>query len=197
MITTLPLDPDKLLAVLMYLTSRTKRTKFVLCKLLFLADAIHLAKYGRPIIGGKYNAMPNGPVPSQALDLMNNIETGKRLRAPLSRLGNIRKRFRVEEGEHPILVANETPDLNLLSVTDQEILDLVIDKFSHRPVSFLWKLTHRAPAYINATEREPESSNPVMAFDDFFEGNKYVQPGAKEELWDNYVLSRAFPARAV
>lgn len=197
MITTLPLDPEKLLAVILYLTNRTKSTKFVLCKLLFLADAIHLAKYGRPILGGRYNAMPNGPVPSEALDLMNNVESGKKLPIALRSLGDIRKLFCLEDGKHPILVALQNPDLDFLSITDKEVLDLVVDKFSKRPVSFLWKLTHRAPAYVNATEREPDSSNPVMAFDDFFEGNKYVRPGAKEELLENYVLSHAFPASAI
>jgi uncharacterized phage-associated protein len=38
-------------------------------KLIFFADRYHLRKYGRPVIGDRYVAMPYGPVASTAKDL--------------------------------------------------------------------------------------------------------------------------------
>src|SRR3989304_4693392 len=42
-----------------------------LVKLLFFADRLHLVKYGRPIVGGQYVAMPYGPVSSELYDELN------------------------------------------------------------------------------------------------------------------------------
>jgi uncharacterized phage-associated protein len=44
-------------------------------KLIWLADRFHLRKYGRPIIGDVYFALPYGPVPSTTRDIVeeNNI----------------------------------------------------------------------------------------------------------------------------
>ena len=44
--------------------------KLKLVKLIFFADREHLHRYGRPIVGGRYVAMPLGPVASQCLDDM-------------------------------------------------------------------------------------------------------------------------------
>lgn len=45
--------------------------KLKLVKLVFLADREHLARYGRPVVGGCYFAMLHGPVCSELLDDIN------------------------------------------------------------------------------------------------------------------------------
>ena len=45
--------------------------KLKLVKLVFYADREHLARYGRPIVGGRYVAMQHGPVSSPLLDCIN------------------------------------------------------------------------------------------------------------------------------
>lgn len=45
-------------------------------KILYFADRIHLAKYGRPIIGDTYIAMKNGPVPSEIYSSLNLMRGG-------------------------------------------------------------------------------------------------------------------------
>src|SRR5205809_3457801 len=197
MITTLPLDPEKLFAVIIYLAAKTKPTKFVLCKLIFLADFIHIGKYGRPIVGGRYNALPNGPVPSEALDLMNSIEHEKEPPTFFWRLGEVHRLFRLEQEEHAHFIPMHEPDMSVFSRSDIEVMDYVIQKFGNRPVAYLWRYTHHRRAYIKATEREPDSRNPLMSYEDFFEGNQYVQPGSLDELRENYALSKAFPPRAL
>ena len=45
--------------------------KLKLVKLLYFADKYHLLKYGRQISGDSYFALPYGPIPSGALDILN------------------------------------------------------------------------------------------------------------------------------
>jgi len=67
---------DKFVAALTYLASKVRRdfSKLRASKLLYFADRYHLINYGRPIIGDQYAKLPYGPVPSQALSLMNDLE---------------------------------------------------------------------------------------------------------------------------
>ena len=53
--------------------------KLSLVKLIFLADRAHLAKYGRPIVGGQYVAMKHGPVGSELLDYLSRAVEGSGL----------------------------------------------------------------------------------------------------------------------
>ncbi len=41
-------------------------------KLIWLADRLHLRKFGRTITGDEYYALPNGPVPSATRDVLEN-----------------------------------------------------------------------------------------------------------------------------
>src|SRR4029079_17679981 len=43
-------------------------TAFYASKAVFLADKNHLNKFGRPVVGDRYIAMDNGPVPSVIYD---------------------------------------------------------------------------------------------------------------------------------
>src|SRR5579871_5139061 len=45
-------------------------TQYDIVKSLFLADTIHLNRYGRPITYDNYVAMENGPVPSKAYNIL-------------------------------------------------------------------------------------------------------------------------------
>jgi Protein of unknown function (DUF4065) len=49
-------------------------TKWRICKLLFLADKLHLLRYGRPITGDAYYAMKLGPVPTNVLNVLDNAQ---------------------------------------------------------------------------------------------------------------------------
>src|SRR5437899_12988053 len=69
-------DVEKASAALLYLASRDLPAfdKGKACKLLFLADKLHLVRYGRPITGDHYWALEHGPVPSTVLNLINDVE---------------------------------------------------------------------------------------------------------------------------
>ena len=192
MITRLPFDPEKLVATVLYVSSRIPDpTKFKIGKLVFLGDFAHLARYGRPIVGGRYVAMPNGPVPSEILDLLNSI-VGHDIAPPFWGTG-IENALEVKDGQYPQFVAKAEPDLSVFSDSDIEMLDAVISEYGRWNFWRLVEFTHSLPAYMKATERDPDSKNPAIDYEDFFEQNPFVVSGAKEELLENYALSRAFP----
>src|SRR4030095_14202545 len=72
-------DFAKARAALLYLASQNLPAfdKGKACKLLFLADKLHLVRFSRPITGDRYWALEPGPVPSTLLCLLNQVETQK------------------------------------------------------------------------------------------------------------------------
>jgi uncharacterized phage-associated protein len=192
MITRLPFDPERLVTAMLYVAARVcDPTKFKIGKIIFLADFVHIAKYGRAIVGGRYCALPNGPVPSEVLDLLNGLITGDI--APEFWGTRIETKLQVSGDPYPTFLPKTKPDMSMLSESDVEILDKVIAEFGDWSFRRLVEFTHSLPAYMKAAEREPDSRNPAMDYEDFFEGNSYVVPGTKQELLENYALSRAFP----
>jgi uncharacterized phage-associated protein len=71
---TFEFDADRTVAAIVYLALRKvpELTKWKICKLLYLADRMHLARYGRPITGDVYYALPWGPIPSYTLDALDD-----------------------------------------------------------------------------------------------------------------------------
>ena len=192
MITRLPLDPEKLVAAMLYVASRVSDpTKFKIGKIIFLGDFVHVAKYGRAIVGGRYCALPNGPVPSEVLDLLNGLITGDI--APEFWGTGIETALQVSGDPYPTFLPKAKPDLSMLSESDVEILDKVLAESGNWNFHKLVEFTHSLPAYMKAAEREPDSRNPAIDYEDFFEGNSHVVPGTKQELLENYALGRAFP----
>jgi uncharacterized phage-associated protein len=55
----------------------TKRNMYNVLKVFYLADKLHMERYGRFIFDDQYSAMPKGPVPSSAYNLMKSIKSGK------------------------------------------------------------------------------------------------------------------------
>jgi uncharacterized phage-associated protein len=192
LITRLPLDPEKLVAAMLYIASHIRdKTKFKIGKMIFLGDFAHVGKYGRPIVGGRYCAMPNGPVPSEALDLLNSIL--RRDVAPEFWATGIESAFDVKDEQFPQFIPKVAPNMSALSESDIEVLDSVIGQYGGWNFWELMNFTHSLPAYMKAVERGPDSRNPAIDYEDFFEQNPFVVAGTKEELLENYALSRAFP----
>jgi Protein of unknown function (DUF4065) len=196
MITRLPLDPDKLVAAMLYIAARVNDpTTWRIGKLIFLGDFAHVGRYGRPIVGGRYCAMPHGPVPSEALGLMNGIL--KQDIDPIFWETGVETQFDIRDGKYPEFIPKVKPNLECLSDSDVEMLDTVIAEYGRWNFGKLSNFVHRLPAYVRATEREPDSRNPPMDYEEFFEDNPFSVSGTKEELIENYVLSRAFPQLGV
>lgn len=187
------LDWDKSIAALVYLASKglPEFDRYKACKLLFLADKYHLARYARPITGDAYFAVPYGPIPSAILDRLEALEAGndEQLKAYLE----LDSKF-----THPWFVARVAPDFSVLSQSDLKALDRTIELFGQKNFAELKAITHAMPAYSKAWESRPEGSNrALMQYEDFFEEESEAARGAFEEMIEEDTLRRAFPARPI
>jgi len=119
-------DREKALEVLLYISSSIE-DMYKTLKVVYFADKMHLSKYGRLINGNSYVAMKNGPVPSEAYDIIKAIK-GDSVFIPLE----------TEKSSLTINGNKITPlrkaDLQKLSKSDIECLDESIKKY--KPYSF-------------------------------------------------------------
>lgn len=56
-----------------------KKNMYNVLKVFYLADKLHMERYGRFIFDESYSAMAKGPVPSTAYDLIKAIKSGEEL----------------------------------------------------------------------------------------------------------------------
>ncbi|MHA1782015.1 MAG: Panacea domain-containing protein [Promethearchaeota archaeon] len=117
--------------------------KIKLTKLIYLADKYHLMKYGRTITGDKYYAMPQGPVGSLVLDVLNseNYSLNEEEIAYFKDLIN-----RVGEFNYEIANKNKNK-FEYLSETDIEALDYICRKFGKWDSWYLKEYTHKYPEW--------------------------------------------------
>jgi uncharacterized phage-associated protein len=128
---TFEFKPRKAIEAILYITERTKDTptQMRVFKLLYLADKISLGKYGRFIFGETYCAMPHGPVPSNALDLLGIPQDAFELR-------------KTDESEHPVIKPKRQANIDYLSVSDTESLDKALANFDDFSTPDLRALSH-------------------------------------------------------
>lgn len=167
-------NETKTLEVLAFVAERWPGiTPFFLAKVLFFADRDHLRAYGRPVTGDTYIAMPYGPVPSRAYDMIKGDE--------LDFFGNpeaIASTIRVEHDHYKRIYAKRAANLDLLSETDIAILNAAIEFCRHKSFFELSSLTHREPAWVNAPtngEMNPELLVPEDMRDEVREAAAYVE----------------------
>lgn len=114
-------DVHKAIAATAYLVERTGASMYPVMKMMYLADKMHLGKYGRFIAGDSYCAMEQGPVPSHTYNMVKLIR-GEKIDAP--DLETAREYFRYA-GDHMIQVIKQ-PDFDELSDSDIECLDEIV-----------------------------------------------------------------------
>lgn len=127
-------DVEKTIEVLLYITGQVQNTYNAL-KVLYFADKDHLARYGRLICGDSYVAMKHGPVPSGAYDIVKVArgESGYWPELPLQEWFNV-------DG-HDIQPQRD-PNLDFLSESDIECLDIAIKAYGNLPFSELKQHSH-------------------------------------------------------
>jgi uncharacterized phage-associated protein len=73
---------SRVLEAFAYIAKRApanKNNMYNVLKVFYIADKIHMERFGRFIFDDSYSAMPKGPVPSSAYDLIKNIKAGREL----------------------------------------------------------------------------------------------------------------------
>lgn len=118
---------------------------FFSAKVLFLAEKDHLNRFGRPIIGDRFIAMENGPVPSVIYDWY---------KGNLNLMGDPESIADAVEfnrnGRSIRATAKREPDLDFLSPSDIEALRAAIEFCKAKSFDVLSSITHRDPAWLAA-----------------------------------------------
>ena len=172
-------DPEKFVASLAFFASHAKGLDTLkAAKLFYYTDKYHLIRYGKPILGDVYYHLDYGPVPSKALDIMNEAIDPYRLRGiPQSNLELLTKYLKVDsEKTHPTFEAKAEPDLDVFSESELEALRETIKRYGHCSGRQLIDLTHQEAPWLK-TERNEE-----IDYHLFFESAKDASPGAAEYL---------------
>lgn len=117
-----------------------------LCKVFYFSDKCHLNEYGRPIFGDKYWALPQGPVPSLAYDMIERDEfhlDGM----TLQQLSEALSFYKAEQDEYLRLKAKRRANLDVFSESDLECLRDAIEEYGDMPADELEKVAHDEPAW--------------------------------------------------
>ena len=118
-------------------------------KLLWLADRYHLRHYGRTISGDEYYALPHGPVP---MDAMNVVE-GKPTRLKDGSDGVLY----IGKSKRYNIVSLKDPRMEVFSVSDIEALDIVLKEYGKKT---WWELSDMSHSFPEWTHYEAFLNNP-------------------------------------
>jgi uncharacterized phage-associated protein len=139
-------NPSKFANAVAYLAGACPgSTKMTICKQLYFADKEHLVRYGRPILGDEYYKLKHGPVPTQGLDMLR----GKAAAAKTALL----KKYVTVLGDS--IQPKQMADKKVLSRSDLEVLDWVIEKYGRMTAAELRHASHSEPAYIKSRDAGP------------------------------------------
>jgi hypothetical protein len=149
------INKQKVIEALVMLAARRPRIDiFHVCKVFFYADLDHLRRYGRPVLGDRYVAMDDGPVPSFTLSVVKHQMPF----AGADWVQEFDRRIRVDDSDgYARLIAYTDVNKGLFSRTDFECLDRAIETYADMPFKRLWKRVHEEPAY-KAAYREGTST---------------------------------------
>ncbi len=155
-----------------------KINKMKAIKLIYLADRLHLRKYGRPIIGDVYWAMKMGPVGSRVKRVaeLTNMPEGALLYA--------RKYVQPIDDKKHHITSVKSVDLEVFSKTDIECLEAVYNEFSGKDQYELRDITHQYPEWIKHQKELKTGKRVQMNYDDFFVSSEKNDPLFSENKAD-------------
>lgn len=115
-----------------------------LLKLVYLADKYHLVRYGRTITKDDYYAMEYGPVGSTVKDVLNfnSISLSNAEYKYAAHLLN-----KIDEVTFKVNESAKDAELEMLSETDKEAIDFVVEKFGNESQWELSEYTHKYPEW--------------------------------------------------
>lgn len=147
-------NPEKIIEGLVWLATQAPNLEhYWIGKIIYAANRTHLNKYGRPVFGERIKALPYGPVPSFALDVVNGNITSPRLKV------YVEQALDTVPGTTPkgkCLRAKRQPNEDLFSRTDIEELRLALEKYKTYSFEDLTEETHKDPAWKDAWGKRGE-----------------------------------------
>lgn len=128
-------DPEKATEAILFVADRARGDMYATLKLLYLADKLHLHRYGRFLFGDEHYALPYGPVPQGAYDLVKYVRgTSNDVEYPPAR-----EAFALEGNTIKTLRAVDT---SVFSDSDEECLNEVLNQFGGANFHGLKRATH-------------------------------------------------------
>ncbi len=138
---------DKIVETLLFIAHKCPGIdQYKTVKIIYFADKQHFEQYSRPITFDAYYALENGPVGSNAYDLLKSNQYALR-RAKITSLP-----IRLEEIGNLILMKEplRAVDYECFSKSDIRVLDAVIAKYACKTFGEIFDETHEHFAYQNA-----------------------------------------------
>jgi len=151
---------EKILNSIIFFASKSTRGKInrlKLMKILWLADRIHLNKYGRLILRDNYNALPHGPVPSTTMDAT---------KLPIDNYFDV-------QGFN--IIAKSEFVSNFFSKSDIEVMEHVWEQYGEMDQFQLKDFSHNFPEWLRYEKELNDTSLPnsyPIIIDDFFNAPK-------------------------
>lgn len=141
-------------------------SKLKVIKLIWLADRYHIRKYGRPITGDVYYAMPYGPVGSTVKDISELCDL----------LSEAEMSYAQDFINHQnnVITSKKEVEEKVFSKTDLEALKFVFNNFYPYSPFELAKLSHSYPEWskFEVELSSKSASRKVMSYLDFFNDPK-------------------------
>jgi uncharacterized phage-associated protein len=149
-------------------------TKLKVAKMLYFADKKHLLEFGAPIIGDVYFCMEFGPVPSFALNEMNEaINRSEVVSEETSDYNKMSQVLRVRKpfwGRYPYFEAKQQFDASVFAPSEVNVLRYVVAEYGQRSAKQLVDLTHDEPTWRIANELRSPNGRTTIHYELFFEG---------------------------
>jgi len=132
-------------------------------KLIWLADRLHLRKYGRPILQDNYVAMKHGPVASSTRDILEGNQLGVG-----AKVLDYSKEF-INPANLTYASINNVME-KVFSESDLEALNAVYNTYGHFDQFQLRDITHQFPEWKKWEEglNKNEYKRHPMSYNDFF-----------------------------
>lgn len=184
----------KAVQALNYFASKEKDSKIdklKVIKLIYLADRLHLRKYGRPITNDRYWAMPLGPVGSSVKDI---AEISGFLAEDESEYVSS---FLSKEGKFD-LKSNKGVDASVFSPSDIDALHIIQETYGLFPTNKLIDEVHKFPEWkkFENSLSSKITSREAMDYYDFFkdreDGKKDVFTLSKEIIESSLVSFKEY-----
>lgn len=169
---------SKLEALILYLAYRMERDSHVgrgrikLAKLLFRIDFEAFARWGKPVTEATYHADELGPVPTQELTAIRDLEAEGRFEW---RPGWDRQKLPAVLGPPPTLDAFDAREAELVTET--------LDQFQLKSADAMVDQAHDFPGWRIAW-RDGLGDREPIPFESIF-WNPSRPPGSKAEAWEN------------
>ncbi len=148
-------------------------------KVLYFAEQQHLKKYGQPLTGDSYQAMPFGPVPSFLYDVFKAAENQT---SPFAEAMDFSSAFLVTRNKKiPYVTAAKEACLDELSESNVEVILKSVDENGHLNFDEITQKSHDA-AWAKA-ENAPETEMSYLDIAESAEATpeilKYIQLNAE------------------